>query len=89
MKTLLLFPLLILAGCSTTVPVTVKFPEAPKVLLENCPPLQTIDKQENVSIIDITKNVTANYTTYYECGTKVENWIEWYNEQQKLWKTLK
>jgi hypothetical protein len=89
MKILLLFPLLILAGCSTTVPVTVKFPEAPKVLLDKCPPLQTIDKQENVSIIDITKNVTANYTTYYECGTKVENWIEWYNEQQKLWKTLK
>jgi hypothetical protein len=78
-----------ITGCSTAVPVTAKFPEAPKVLLDKCPPLQTIDKQENVSIIDITKNVTANYTTYYECGTKVENWIEWYNEQQKLWKTLK
>jgi|LauGreDrversion4_2_1035121.scaffolds.fasta_scaffold3528161_1 uncharacterized protein YcfL len=88
MKYLLLFPLLILAGCSTTVPVTIKFPEAPQVLLEKCPPLQTIDKQENVSIIDITKNVTANYTTYYECGVKVENWIEWYNDQKKIFDNI-
>ena len=55
MKKLLLLPLL-LAGCST-VPVTVKFPDAPTVLMEKCPPLKTID-QEEVSIIDLTKNVT-------------------------------
>ncbi len=75
---------LLLTGCSTTVPVTMKFPDAPTVLMEKCPPLQTIDKTEGVSIIDLTKNVTINYTTYYECGIKVENWIEWYNDQKKI-----
>lgn len=75
---------LLLTGCSTTVPVTMKFPDAPAVLMEKCPPLQTIDKTEGVSIIDLTKNVTINYTTYYECGIKVENWIEWYNDQKKI-----
>ena len=83
MKYLILLPLL-LAGCSTTVPVAMKFPDAPPVLMEKCPPLQTIEKQEDVSIIDITKNVTVNYTTYYECGVKVENWIEWYKDQKKI-----
>lgn len=86
MKKLLLLPLL-LAGC-TTVPVAVKFPEAPTVLMEKCPPLKTID-QDEVSIIDITKNVTVNYTTYHECGIKVETWIEWYNDQKKIFEKIK
>lgn len=87
MKKLLLLPLF-LAGC-TTVPVTVKFPEAPTVLMEKCPPLQVIEKEKEVSIIDITKNVTVNYTTYHECGIKVENWIEWYNDQKKIFEKIK
>ena len=82
MKKLLLITLLI-SGCST-VPVAMKFPEAPTALMEKCPPLQTIDKADDVSIIDVTKNVTVNYTSYYECGIKVENWIEWYNDQKKI-----
>jgi uncharacterized protein YcfL len=84
MKYLILISALLLSACSTTAPVTVKFPDAPLVLMEKCPPLQTIEKQDGVSIIDITKNVTINYTTYYECGIKVENWIEWYNDQKKI-----
>lgn len=72
------------SGCSTTVPVTMKFPDSPQVLMEKCPPLQVIEKQEGVSIIDITKNVTVNYTTYYECSVKVEHWIEWYKDQKKI-----
>lgn len=83
----LLVPML-LVGCGTTAPVAIKFPEAPSVLLEKCPPLQTIEKEE-VSIIDITKNVTVNYTTYHECGIKVENWIEWYNDQKKIFEKIK
>lgn len=83
----LLIPIL-LAGCGTTAPVTVKFPEAPSVLLEKCPPLKTIEK-DDVSIIDITKSVTVNYTAYYECGIKVENWIEWYNDQKKIFEKIK
>ena len=83
MKYLILFFALLFSGCSTTVPVTAKFPDAPEVLKEKCPELKIIEG-ENVSIVDITKTTTMNYTTYYECATKVENWIEWYNDQKKI-----
>jgi len=72
----------ILAGC-TTVPVVVKFPQAPESLLAKCPALTTIANNDT-SIIDLTKIVTQNYTTYYECSTKIEGWIEWYNSQKKI-----
>jgi hypothetical protein len=75
-------------GCSTTVPVTAKFPSAPEALLENCPQLKTIDG-ENVSIIDYTKTVTINYTTYYECAVKIDSWIEWYQTQKSIFNDLK
>lgn len=83
MRYLIIASLLCLTACSTTVPVTMKFPEAPEVLMEKCPPLKTIEG-EKISIIDITKSVTSNYTTYYECSVKINNWIEWYKDQKKI-----
>ena len=76
-----------LTACST-VPVTMKFPETPEVLMEKCPPLKTIES-EKISIIDITKSVTSNYTTYHECSVKLEHWIEWYNSQKRIYEDLK
>lgn len=81
--TIVLFIITMCAGCSTTVPVTVKFPDVPEILKEKCPQLKTIEG-DNVSIIDITKTTTLNYTTYYECSTKIDSWIEWYNDQKKI-----
>ena len=75
-----------LTACST-VPVTMKFPEAPEVLMEKCTPLKTIEG-EKISIIDITKSVTSNYTLYYECSVKQEHWIEWYNSQKRIYEDL-
>ena len=75
-----------LTACST-VPVTIKFPEAPEVLMEKCTPLKTIEG-EKISIIDITKSVTSNYTLYYECSVKQEHWIEWYNSQKRIYEDL-
>jgi hypothetical protein len=75
-------------GCSTTVPVTAKFPSAPEALLEKCPQLQSIDGKK-VSIIDYTKTVTINYTTYYECAVKIDSWIEWYQTQKSIFNDLK
>ena len=83
MRYLIISLLLCLTACSTTVPVTAKFPDVPDILKEKCPQLKTIDG-ENVSIIDIAKTTTLNYTTYYECSIKVDNWIEWYNDQKKI-----
>lgn len=83
MKYLFILSLLCLTACSTTVPVVAKFPEVPNSLSEVCPPLRTIDG-DNVSIVDITKIITLNYTSYYECAVKVENWIEWHKDQKKI-----
>ena len=33
---------------------------------------------EAPTLSDVTKTVTNNYTTYYECAVKNDAWIEWY-----------
>jgi hypothetical protein len=88
MKTLSLITLILLTGCSTTVPVTVKFPEAPASISKPCGDLKKIEN-ENVSIVDLHKIVVENYTTHYECSTKVDGWNEWYVEQKKNFESLK
>jgi hypothetical protein len=85
MKYLLI--LLVLAGCSTTVPVTMKFPEVPDKLLQKCPQLQKLG--EDVKLSDVSKTVTINYTTYYECAVKNDAWIEWYQIQKHIYESVK
>jgi hypothetical protein len=85
MKYLLI--LLVLAGCSTTVPVTMKFPEVPDKLLQKCPQLQKLG--EDVKLSDVSKTVTINYTTYYECAVKNDAWIEWYKIQKHIYESVK
>ena len=84
MKYLLL--ILLLTGC-TTVPVTAKFPEAPNELLLKCPALKQLD--EEVKLSDVAKNITYNYTLYYECAIKYDAWIEWYQSQKKIFESVK
>jgi alpha-L-arabinofuranosidase len=79
---------LLLVGCSTTVPVVAKFPEAPKSLTENCSPLKKIEG-ETVSIVDLHKVVVENYTTHHECAVKVDAWNEWYTKQKKIFEEIK
>jgi hypothetical protein len=91
----ILFPVVILIlivvslyGCSTTVPVTARFPEAPgNVAMTACPQLQKL--QEDAKLSDITKTVTINYGTYYECAVKTDAWIEWYQKQQQIFNNIK
>jgi entry exclusion lipoprotein TrbK len=78
----------LITGCSTTVPVVAKFPEAPKSLTENCPTLKKIES-ETVSIVDLHKTVVENYTTYHECSVKVEGWNEWYVKQKQIFDSIK
>ena len=87
MNFLLLAGVMLLSACSTTVPVTAKFPSVPDILLEKCPQLKTIDG-EKVSIIDYTKTVTINYTTYYDCAVKSDAWIEWYQTQKIIFEEV-
>ncbi len=74
---------LLLAGCSTTVPVQTKFPNPTPELMKQCESLKKVEG-DAVSITDLLKVVVHNYTLYYECSTKVEGWQEWYNEQKKI-----
>ena len=84
MKNILLFcTMLLLAGCSTTVPVKQSFPEAPEVLMEKCVTLELIEKP-SVLLSELIGIITKNYMKYHECASTVENWQAWYQEQKKI-----
>jgi hypothetical protein len=77
-----------LVGCSTTVPVNRKFPEAPnKLAMENCPNLKKLD--DNAKLSDVANTVSINYSTYYECAVKVDTWVEWYQIQKQIFEGVK
>lgn len=76
-----------LVGCSTVVPVTPKFPEPPKLGLGRCPQLQTV--ADDVKLSELTKTVTTNYSTYYECAVKADTWQEWYEVQKNIFEGIK
>ena len=90
-KLLLLVAFIILAflatGCSTTVPVTAKFPDVPERLLVKCPQLEKLENEAKLS--DIGKTVTNNYTTYYECAVKHDAFVEWYQIQKRIFESVK
>jgi len=88
MKYYSLLLILLITGCSTTVPVVAKFPEAPPTLKVACPELKKIEGNA-VSIVDLHKTVVENYTQYYECAIKVESWNEWYTKQKKIFDEVK
>ena len=88
MKILILSLIILLAGCSTAVPVKQKFPEAPQVLKERCESLRKIEG-DKVAITEMLKVVIHNYSLYYECSTNVEGWQEWYDTQKKIYETVK
>ena len=74
---------LLLAGCSTVVPVNVKFPEPPgKGAMTVCPNLQKLNSDAKLS--DVANTVTVNYATYYECAVKADAWQEWYRIQRHI-----
>jgi len=87
MKYLIVVILLGLSAC-TTVPVTAEFPQAPELLMAKCPELKTI-VGEKVTIVDFTRTVTENYTTYYQCAAQTEAWQEWYTRQKQIWEEVK
>lgn len=79
--------LLLLVGCSTVVPVKRNFPEVPQTLMQKCPQLEKIGNEAKLS--DISKTITNNYGTYYECAVKNDAWIEWYQIQKNIFESVK
>lgn len=87
MRVLAFIALLLLTGCSTTVPVTAKFPEVPQKLLEKCPELEKLSGEPKLS--DVARTVTLNYTSYYECAVKHDAFIDWYHKQKHIYESVK
>jgi hypothetical protein len=86
MKKLLI--LLLLAGCSTTVPVARKFPEVPDVLMVPCPPLTQI-KEGTTKLSEVVGVVTDNYFEYHKCSDKHDLWMEWFKAQKEIFDSVK
>jgi len=82
-----IFFIVMFSGCSTTVPVKSKFPEAPERLLTKCPQLEKLGNE--VKLSDISKTITVNYTTYYECAVKHDAFIDWYQVQKNIYESVK
>jgi len=88
MKLGLLLLSILLAGCSTVVPITQTWPEPPGVLAQQpCPQLEKL--QDNAKLSDVANTVVKNYTEYYACAIKLEAWQRWYTEQHVIHKGLK
>jgi hypothetical protein len=88
MKTLILTAALLLSGCTTVVPVTQRWPEAPGLQsMQKCPELKKLEANPQLS--DVARTITLNYTEYYSCVVKLEAWQEWYAKQELIHKGLK
>jgi predicted metallo-beta-lactamase superfamily hydrolase len=83
----LLFITLLLTGCSTVVPVKQEFPSVPDELKSACQNLKQIEPTTKLS--DVVSVVTYNYSLYQECQLKSQQWIEWYDNQNSIFKSVK
>jgi len=77
---------IVLTGCaSTTVPVTMNFPQAPEPLLlepEKLDPLPEDAKE----MTDLLENSTVNYGKHRELQIKYLRWQRWYEINRRLHK---
>ena len=81
-----MFVLAMCSGCSTTVPVTAKFPEPPgRGAMTRCDDLQKL--KDDAKLSDVARTVTANYGTYYECAVRADAWQEWYQIQKTIFES--
>ncbi len=88
-KIFLIFPFIILTGCTTqAVPVKPKFPEAISHLMIACPELKAVP-DNTTKLSETISIVSYNYSLYHECKVKVEMWAEWYTEQKKIYDEVK
>jgi uncharacterized lipoprotein YmbA len=88
MKYIILGLALVLAACSTPVPVSQRFPDVPKALVERCESLRKVEG-DKVAITEMLKVVVQNYGMYYECAAKVDGWNDWYLEQKRIYESVK
>lgn len=76
---------LFLTGCIPY--VKREFPAAPPSALIPCATLKEI--QQTTKLSDVLEVVTQNYTEHHICQIRVDTWIQWYNEQKKIFNEVK
>lgn len=87
-KLLLILPLFLLTGCLQSVPIKPEFPKAVQELTTECPDLQLVPV-ETTKLSEILLIIVKNYGQYHECQAKVDGWIQWYNDQKKIYDSVK
>jgi hypothetical protein len=88
MKILIILSALLLAGCSTTVPVKQSFPDIPASLEKSCPDLKQVGAETD-KLSEVLSVVAKNYGTYYECAELVEAWKSWHKSQKEIFESIK
>ena len=78
---------LVLSAC-VSVPVERKFPTVPAEIQAPCGNLQTIDPT-TTKLSTVVDTVVTNYAQYRECQVKLDSWINWYNDQKKIFESVK
>lgn len=80
---------LLLTGCfSTTAPVKREFPAAPPVLMEPAPDLKTLEGKES-DLRRLLETSIENMGTYHEVRERLRAWQQWYQEQKKIFDSVK
>lgn len=78
-----------LTGCfSTTAPVKREFPAAPPVLMEPAPDLKTLEGKE-ADLRRLLETSIENMGTYHELRERFLAWQKWYQEQKKIFDSVK
>ena len=91
MKKILVASLIVfLSGCSSVTgpKMTMSWPDTPPDLKTACPDLNQVDAS-TTKLSDALNVITVNYSQYYLCKDRVDNWLDWYNTQQKIFNSVK
>ena len=86
MRSAIIVSLLFMTGCVAT-PVAREFPAVPAGLTAACDALADVPVTDRLSVVLAT--VTQNYAQYKECSIRVDSWNTWYNEQKKIFDSVK
>ena len=86
MRSAVVVSLLFMTGCVAT-PVAREFPAVPASLTAACAALADVPVTDRLSVVLAT--VTQNYAQYKECSIRVDSWNTWYNEQKKIFDSVK
>jgi len=89
-KLLTLSLILFLSACANTMSakITMNWPDTTPDLKTACPDLGQVDTS-TTKLSDALNTITSNYSQYYLCKDKVDNWLDWYNTQQKIFNSVK